>query len=445
MTGFNLAVAIAGGTVLLLGLVAGYIKNRLWMAETTVCLLTGIVIGPAVLGFADIAALEVERFFLLKEVARLTLGMAVMGAALRLPARFVVRHPAGLGAVLGLGLPLMWLSSAALDFILLDHSLLVALLIGAALAPTDPVVAGSVVTGKIAGRLIPRRLRHLLTAESGANDGLALLIIMLPILLLQHSTPQPLTEWLTRVLLWEILGAVAMGVAAGWLAGRILVWAYRQPFSESHSTVTVALALALTVLAAVRLSGSDGILAVFAAGLMFNRFVAARETRHEHAQEAIGRFFSLPVFILIGVMLPWQAWYDLGWSGVMFVLAVMLLRRLPWWLLLKPLAPEMKTMPEAAFLGWFGPIGVSTIYYAILAREQTGNDAAWTVSSLVVFASVILHGITATPLTQLYGRHRERSASSPAGERNDEGRQPPSSDTDANGSGAPRAGVETRH
>ena len=405
MIDFNIAVVIAAGTVLAMGLIAGLVKNRLWMSEPTVCLLIGIVLGPAVLSLADFSFFQINSDFLLLEVARLTLAMAVMGAALRLPSRYEMRHVKGLAVVLGLGLPLMWLTGAALANLLLGMALLPSLLVGAILAPTDPVVAGSVVTGKLAGRSLPDRLRYNLTAESGANDGLGLLFVMLPLLLITRDTGAAIQDWLFRVFLWEICGAVVLGWGAGWLTGRVLQWAYRQPYSESHSTLTIGIALSLTVLAAVRLIGSDGILAVFVAGLMLNRVVTDRETRHEHTQEAIGRFFDLPVFVLIGAMIPWSGWQALGWPGIALVLAVLILRRLPWWLVLRPILPSLKTAGDAGFLGWFGPMGVASVYYALLATGETHIETIWPTVSLTVCASVIFHGVSSTPLTRLYGKY----------------------------------------
>ncbi|BCM21006.1 cation:proton antiporter [Mesorhizobium sp. J8] len=116
-------------------------------------------------------------------------------------------------------------------------------------------------------RLIPNRMRGPLTAENGANDGLALLLVTLPILFLARAPVEALSEWLMRVRIWEVVGGVSTGLALGWLAGQLLVWARCQPFSERHSLATMAVALSLTVLGVVWLMGNDGILAVFVAGL----------------------------------------------------------------------------------------------------------------------------------------------------------------------------------
>lgn len=257
MTAFNLALAIAGGTMLVLGLAGGYVTNRLWIAETTISLAVGILVGPAVLGFMEPDAIGWKPNPELLEVARVTLGIAVMGAALRLPPGYASRQAHNLGVSLGLGLTLMWLTASALAVLILGLPVLSALLVGAVLAPTDPVVASSIASGKTSEEYLPSALRDLLTAESAANDGLALLFLLLPILLLDRPVSAALADWLMRVLLWEVLGAVAIGAVAGSLSGRLLLWAYRQPFSERHSTITVALALSITVLSLVLLIGME--------------------------------------------------------------------------------------------------------------------------------------------------------------------------------------------
>ncbi|MBZ9798341.1 hypothetical protein [Mesorhizobium sp. ES1-4] len=130
MSGFNGALALGAGTVLALGLLGGYVKNRLWLAESTVCLILGIVLGPMVLGWADLAALPIDPFTLLKEAARLTLGISVMAAALRLPRGFVRQCATGLAIVLGPRMLLMFLSGSLLAGTILNQRPLVALLVG---------------------------------------------------------------------------------------------------------------------------------------------------------------------------------------------------------------------------------------------------------------------------------------------------------------------------
>ena len=85
--------------------------------------------------------------------------------------------------------------------------------------------------------------------------------------------------------------------------------------------------------------------------------------------------------------------------------AVLVLRRLPAVLALRPLlGPLRGKIKDVLFLGWFGPVGAAALYYAAFSFRETGIEAAWTVGSLVICASLLVHGVTATPLTKLYGK-----------------------------------------
>ncbi len=121
-------------------------------------------------------------------------------------------------------------------------------------------------------------------------------------------------------------------------------------------------------------------------------------------QEAVNRFFTLPVFVLLGLTLPWQKWGELGWRGVILVVAVLLLRRLPAMMVLRPLLGRGKAVPDALFMGWFGPVGMVAIFYVSLARGRTEVEEAWVIGSLVICGSLLAHGLTSSPFTHWCGR-----------------------------------------
>lgn len=196
-----------------------------------------------------------------------------------------------------------------------------------------------------------------------------------------------------------------LGALMGYAAGRLLGWAEDRGNIEQPSYLAYTLALSLAVLGATKLLGTDGILAVFAAGVALNVAVDTEdENREERVQEAINRFFVLPVFVLLGLALPWQQWLDLGWSGPLLVAAVLLLRRLPAVLAVSPILSPAHGLRDALFVGWFGPVGVAALFYATLSLREVGFEEAWTVGSLMICASVLVHGVSAAPLTRLYGR-----------------------------------------
>ena len=209
---------------------------------------------------------------------------------------------------------LMWAAGAAIAAVVLGLPLLPALLLGAAIAPTDPVLSAPILTGRLAQRAVPPLLRDGMTAESAINDGLALPLVMLPIGFMLHPPAAALSDWLLDVVLWEILGAVVVGASIGWLTARIMEWARNRPDAEGASLLTVTIAMALATTAGVRLLGGDEVLAAFVAGAVLNNSHRAFnvEEHHERFSEALARFFDLPVMILFGAAIPWAAWSGLA-------------------------------------------------------------------------------------------------------------------------------------
>ena len=102
-------------------------------------------------------------------------------------------------------------------------------------------------------------------------------------------------------------------------------------------------------------------------------------------------------------------------AGPLLALAVLLLRRLPAVLTLKPLLGRVGGTRDALFLGWFGPIGVAALFYVNFSVGKAGMEEAWVVGSLIICASVLVHGLSATPLARLYGRHVQTDGSREVG------------------------------
>lgn len=408
MSELNVGLAAVGGLVLVIGLLSGSIRRSLFSGPL-VALLVGVLLGPAALGLLDPAGWGSQET-ILEQAARLTLAISLMGVALRLPKRELFRGWRSLAVLLGLVMPLMWLVSGLLVYLIVGVPFLVALLVGAVVTPTDPVVSSTIVTGELAEENLPNRLRYTLSGESGANDGLAYPFVLLPILLLSRPPGEALSHWLTHTLLWEVGAAVVFGTLVGFGAGRLLEWAQFKGTMERTSFLAYTLALSLAVLGAAKLLGTDGVLAVFVAGLTFDAAVSESDrAEEERVQEAVSRFFILPIFVLLGMMIPWKEWLELGWVGVLLALAVLLLRRLPAVLALMPLLGRVGGTRDALFLGWFGPIGVAALFYANFSVGEAGVEEAWVIGSLIICASILVHGLSATPLTKLYGRHAQNN------------------------------------
>ncbi len=414
MSALPIALATVGGLLLVLGLFTSVINHVSFLSEPLLALLAGVLVGPAAFGLLDLASLGNQET-ILEQAALLTLGIALMGGALRLPLEYVSHNWRSLAVLLGLVMPLMWLSGSLLTYLILGLPFLVAVLIGAVITPTDPVVAGTIVTGDVAEEYLPEHLKHAISAESGFNDGLAYPFVLLPILMLTLSPEEALSHWLVSTVLWEVGAAVVLSGLVGYGTGKFLRWAQARETTEYTSLLSVSLALTLTVLGIGELLGLDSVLAVFVAGIAFNG-VTSRGTeessdaleRKGRVQEAITRFFDLPIFVLLGMSLPWAGWLELGWAGPILAVMVLLLRRLPVVLSLKPLLGQMRGRGDILFLGWFGPIGAAALYYATFSLERLGTEEVWVVGSLIICASLLAHGVTATPFTRLYGRRAQK-------------------------------------
>ncbi len=402
----NLALVLVGAVVLVLGLFSNLIK-RIYLSEPLVATVVGIVLSPTVLGIISIGEWGSPED-ILEQSARLTLAIGLMGVALRLPADFARQYLRPLVVLLGIIMAATWLTSGLLTYTILGFPFWIAMLLGATLTPTDPVLASTILTGTIAERILPVTLREVISAESGANDGLAYLFFFLPLYVLSYAPRQAALDWTTTVLVREVLGGVMFGFILGYVAGRMLKWVECRLNLGKTSFLAYTLALAMLALGVSYLIGSDGLLAVFVAGAAFS--LAIRRSRSERledkedVQEAVNRFFVMPVFVLFGLALPWNDWAVLGLPGIALACSLLLLRRIPFVVALRRALGPVKGLKNSLFVGWFGPIGVGAIYYGALAQRLSGNLQVWGVVSLVVFVSIVAHGLTSTPLTLLYGR-----------------------------------------
>ncbi|MEG9226586.1 cation:proton antiporter domain-containing protein [Aeromicrobium sp. Sec7.5] len=373
--------------------------RRLPLSEPLLALVVGVLLGPEVFGALPLPPITAEQG-VVHDATRVLLVISVIGVALRYPFGSVRSQLRPVVILLLVALPAMALISTGLTAGILGVALGAALMLGTAICPTDPVLASSVVTGKPAEEDLPSRDRQILSLESGANDGLALPFVLAAVAL---AGPMTAGEAVAEAL-WQVLGAVALGVLAGWLGGRALR-AGEQHGATSHGPMLLfTVLLALLVLGLSGVLHLDGVLAAFVAGLAFNLTSTGSErTADLEIDEAVNRFAVLPMFVLLGATLPWTAWDELGWAGILLSLAVLLLRRIPVLLLLK--RPLHLGWPDALYLGWFGPVGVSAVFYLTLeAQELDLPDIVLGAGIMIVVASTAAHGLTSTDGRLLYRR-----------------------------------------
>lgn len=407
MEQLNIALAAAGGTVLCLGMFTRWI-NRSYFSIPLLALISGILLGPLGTGLL-LPTTWGDSFKIVEEGARLTLGISLMAIALRIPRNFLFQHRTSLIILLGLGMPMMFLISGLIVHWTLGLPFLIALLVGAAICPTDPVVASSIVTGGLARQHLPEAFRYGLSTESAANDGLAYPLVFLPIFLLEPNEDSPWLTWLWDAIMWPIGAAVMLGIGLGWGVGKSLLWAENHKTLDHKAFLATSLALTMLALGLGKYFGTDSIVVVFVAGVVFSQLVGgAARAKEDNVQETVNLFFTIPIFILFGLMLPVEQWLELGWGGIGFTIAILLFRRIPVILLLSVLMPLWKSWKLALLAGHFGPIGISALFYSMVILDKSGHEIAWVAGSLVVTASLVVHGMSAAPLARLWARIHEK-------------------------------------
>jgi len=395
MTTLHTAYAAAGLLAVVLILVSGVIR-RYPVTEPLLAMVLGALLGPAVIGVLVIP--EEIRTPLLLEGTRLLLAVSLIGVALRFPVRDLrpVVRPVALMVLLVM--PLAAAVTGALGALLLGLPVALAALLGACLSPTDPVLASGVVTGKPAEKALPGRLRKVITEESGFNDGLALPLVLIA---LAPALGKAASGEIGTAAYQVVVGAL-VGAALGWLVGRAVRHVEEQDEVESPPELILTLLLAVAVLGVASVLKTNDVLAVFVAGLLYNAAIGERDRQKQDAlDEAFNRYLIVPVFLVIGAALPFGEWRAFGWGAVAFAAGVLLLRRPPVVLLLQKLLGLR--MRDAVFAGWFGPIGVSAVFYLVLAEHEGVRDPRlFAAGTLAVAVSTLAHGISTVPARRAY-------------------------------------------
>ena len=183
---------------------------------------------------------------------RLVLGVQLVLAGVQLPSKYLKTEWKALALLLGPGMVGMWACTSLLVWAMVPNlSFLHALVVGACVTPTDPVLSNTIVKGKFADKNIPRDLQRIIIAESGANDGLGYPFLFLPLYILKYSTygDSPGTAvgmWFGESWGYVIILSVIYGAAVGWIAKALLHWAEERKFVDRESFLVFAITLAVS-------------------------------------------------------------------------------------------------------------------------------------------------------------------------------------------------------
>ncbi|KAF8523208.1 Cation/H+ exchanger [Gautieria morchelliformis] len=420
-----LSCLFLGLFVLAFGLTSRILKESLFLSEPLLSTLLGVLLSPKVFnilhffpqdwdqGFAQDAARESLAWF-----CRIVIGIQVLFAASTIPSRWLLRRESvrSMAVMLGPVMTVGWLVSSGLVRAALPRTTWTeALIIGACIAPTDPVLANSVVKGIYAERHIPRHVRELLIAESGLNDGFGTPFLFIPVLAVHHAfNPLPTTrDFILHIILYDVLLGSLLGVALGYVARKGLKFARRRDMIDRESMLVFSVALALFTIGVGEVIRTNGLLACFFAGTALNWTDRIRvEDLHSHFSEGVELFFDSAVFLVLGTILPFNTWIDPTFlplpNLVLLGVLVLVFRRLPVVLALYKITPLIKTKKEGMFTGYFGPIGVGALYYALMATDRLPDDFAArnkiiAATTFIIFCSIIVHG-TSAPLIMLVSK-----------------------------------------
>ncbi len=291
---------------------------------------------------------------------------------------------------------------AAAAYWLLGVTVLQAVLLGAILASTDPIVLRDVLRDE----RIPRSVRRALGIESGMNDLVTLPIVLVLIALLTADgrTPGDWAMYLTRLFVLGPLVGLAVGGIGSWLMGRIDAWV---GIGREYQAL-YGLGLVLACYTAGEATGSSGFLAAFFGGLSITLFNMTLCDCFMDYGETTAEMMMLLAFVLFGVVLAGLLPHaPLVMGSALAALALLVVRPLAMGLVL---LPAKMSAAARLFIGWFGPRGLSSLLLALLVvhAHVPHAEALLSVVGVVVVASVILHGVTGTPLASLYGRRVER-------------------------------------
>ena len=361
--------------------------------------LLGLLLGPDVLGLLRI---DIESSTI-RELAELTLALVLFTDASTVDLKGLRRDAGLVGRLLGIGLLLTIAAGGLVAWLVFPElPVATALLIGAILAPTDAALGLPVVANPV----VPIRIRRVLNVESGLNDGIATPFVLLFISL---TTATGGTEG-HHVLeaLEEIAIAIASGAAIGAAGGLLLLAADRRHLTSALSRQIATFAFAFGAYFASLALGGNGFIAAFVAGLAFGGATRRTAERTELFSETAGILLSIGVWVAFGATFVGSLILNVqDVRPILYaVLSLTVIRMVP---VAVSLLGAHLAFPTVAFIGWFGPRGLASIVFGILAFDALteSGGAADTLASTVgwtVFLSVIAHGLTASPLAARYGR-----------------------------------------
>ena len=410
MDRYILVLALFGALVLLTAWLPMALKEAP-LSLPIVCVALGAT-GFWLLGHPGFAPHPGQHLPVVERLAEAVVIIALMGAGLKIDRPLGWRTWRITWRLLAIAMPLTIAALALLGHGLLGLGWASALLLAAALAPTDPVLASDVQVGP-PGQGEEDEARFALTSEAGLNDGLAFPFVHAAIALAAAGSLSafPLASWFSDDVLWKIGAGVAVGCAVGYALGWLVFHIPNRAQLSRTGDGFVALGATCLAYGLGELAHGYGFLAVFTAALALRaaeRGHSYHQKLHDFAEE-LERLLMMALLVLFGGALSAGGLLGaLTWPGVVFgLLALFLVRPLAGWL---SLAGTNRPSPERAAISFYGIRGLGSVYYLAFALQEATFekvDEIWSTAAFIILVSILLHGATVTPVMRRLDAWRE--------------------------------------
>lgn len=385
-----MVLVVVFGAALLVAVLLSDLAARTVLSTSFLFLVGGALVSDGFLGLIHITP-DSEIVSVTADLALFAVlftdGMHVSLAKLRANWRSPAR-------ALGLGMPLAFAFMALATHYLVGLDWTTSFLVGAVLAPTDPVFASAIV-----GRVeVPAKLRQLLNVESGINDGLALPVVLV---LIAAAGPTAAGSQLhgSKIAV-ELLLGLALGIVLPLLVHGLV--RFRHLGAEPRLQPLVPLATGIILYATCHLTHANPYLAAFSAGATLVHVAPRAKASFEPLGEALAELAKFAALLVFGALLTPRLFGDLSWGGyAAVILAIVLIR--PASLLISLLGTRF-TRKEKLVAAWFGPKGFASVVYGLLVLQSGIPQAeeAFTLIAVCIAFSIIAHSSTDVPIARAF-------------------------------------------
>lgn len=391
---------VIGFLLLFVTLGSGWIA-KLPLSFALIYLVVGITLGPY--GF-KIVQLRPDANFL-ERLTEFVVIVSLYSCGLKMNRQLNFWAWRSTVRLIGFLMPISIFAIAAIAHWVLKMEWGPAILLGAILAPTDPVLASEV---QLADTDDKDELRFGLTSEGGLNDALAFPFVYFGIHWLEkgNNWQDWFKQWVAVDLLWAVVAGIAMGI----IVAKAVVFLEQK--LEKYTPVDdlmadfIAISTILLTYSLTEFIYGYGFLAVFIAGIAAQRQYDDEEKRHSQLEftERIEKLMEVATILILGSLLRVQAiWQHLNEALLIGGLLLFVIRPVGAWI--STIGSHYKPFTRSLF-GWFGVRGVGSIYYLCYAlghglKDSLGERIAW-ITYITIVLSVILHGISTTPLMNRY-------------------------------------------